>query len=620
MKQALVAWVVMLLSAANLQAAGPVWWGYWNSSLGTAAAVTCHEGTNDLAVRLTALAAPQLKESSIHGLRFWLSDKSAVQRAWIWLSAARFRWGSAMPDKAVREIDPSLLTDMAHDGRPCELFFEAPTELLGSGAYANVYVGVTLEVAGAAATPCRVLSAGSATRVAANACLVNWEQQEAAYGPLALQLLVSGPAIADQGVSISQPEAAIRLAGQDYTPMITVATDGAAAVERIGCRLTIDGEQQPLQQFTLPHPIDEMGTTLQLPLAIAVPQRPKVYDCQVTIAEVNGQPNGSANATATLRLTALSQWPVKRSVMEELTGTWCPNCPRGLVGMRLLEEQFADRFVGIAIHGGSSDEPMRLAHYDGSQYVSGLSARMHGRPCCAIDRTAECDPFGGFDQYYHFGADAVVSAALGQPTVADLAVEAHWNADGTGIDIDAATTFRHDAAEAPYALMLVVTADSLTGEGSEWLQVNNLMGRTEYDSRLSEFVDGERYMKLAYDHVPIWAEGVESGIAGSISAPLQADATQHYRHTADMTGNALLQHPDRLHAVAMLIDSATGRVANVAQCHVEPTATAIRQPQRQAAAATRYLPDGRVASGHSPIIVVRAADGTVRKLISGARR
>ena len=39
---------------------------------------------------------------------------------------------------------------------------------------------------------------------------------------------------------------------------------------------------------------------------------------------------------------------VRRSVVEEFTGTWCGHCPRGIVGMERLSEDFGDRFIGIA--------------------------------------------------------------------------------------------------------------------------------------------------------------------------------------------------------------------------------------------------------------------------------
>ena len=38
----------------------------------------------------------------------------------------------------------------------------------------------------------------------------------------------------------------------------------------------------------------------------------------------------------------------RKVVVEELTGTACGWCPRGLVGMKMLRDLYGDRFIGVA--------------------------------------------------------------------------------------------------------------------------------------------------------------------------------------------------------------------------------------------------------------------------------
>ena len=609
--------LILFMSLLTLSAAAgqPVWWGYWNSTIDAVPAMSC-QGTNSFGLRLNAMNNARLAGTQAHGLRFCISDKSAVERAWAWVSVSKFSWGSTQPDVVLHEVDVTTLSDMQHDGRPAEILFPEPVALLGTGRYASVYVGFTLQVAGGGA-PCQVLAAGPQQGTVAQSFLFNWESRESSVGPLAMQILVSSDALAGHGVAVVPAAEAetMLLAGEDYERSLTLRMDGTTPVESVDLQVLLNGVPQPVQHCQLPQPVAELDAAFTLPLQLSVPTAAEAYDCQVAVTGVNGQPNGSSSGSTRNTLIALSRQPLKRSVMEELTGTWCPNCPRGLVGMQLLEEQFADRFVGIAIHGGAADEPMRLPVYDGSQFVNGLGARMGGRPSCAIDRMAECDPFGGVASYNNYGADRVVEYALQQPTVADLAVSAQWQGDDVSIDV--ATTFRYSAAEAHHQLMLVITADSLEGEGSEWLQVNTLVGKTDYDSLLSEFINGERYMRLKYCHVPIWAEGVENGIEGSISAPLVADQPQHLLRTVPMADNALLQRRDLLHAVAMLIDVSSGHVVNVAKAHVGTGSSGIVTPSTQhlQAATQCFTPDGRRIS-HAPrgtLVIERRADGTVRK-------
>ncbi|MGM9868668.1 MAG: choice-of-anchor J domain-containing protein [Sodaliphilus sp.] len=47
--------------------------------------------------------------------------------------------------------------------------------------------------------------------------------------------------------------------------------------------------------------------------------------------------------------------PVKRVVLEEYTGTTCPNCPQGIVAIENLEKLFGDRIIPISLHTYTGD-------------------------------------------------------------------------------------------------------------------------------------------------------------------------------------------------------------------------------------------------------------------------
>lgn len=591
-----------------LRAQQSTWWGYWNTSMPLQSTTASSSGTTVCAIRLTT-ANTQLIDGTLHGLRFWLADKSVVSRAYVWVSVRQFSvqgdLQSSVPDMAMKELSLDELKDLSHDGVPTvALFDEAVAILPSTNRYASAYVGYTIETT--SATP--LMAAGADTRIGANTCFVGWKDQESTRGPLAMQLLVSGPNIASVGMAVEPLGETIAMAGQTLSLPCRFTTAGATVVESIDCQVTLDGVAQPSQRIAFSAPLDELGLTVEHPLQIAVPAAAKAYDCQVAVTQVNGQTPvvGGFPADATFPLIALSQRPVKRTVMEELTGTWCPNCPRGLVGIQLLEEQFGDRFVGIAIHGGSSNEPMRVAAYDGSAFVRGVSSRMGGRPSCSFDRVADGDPYWGIGYGPSFGADLVVGYLLEEPCVADLALTAHWSEQQPSvIDCDVSTTFRYSSASDPnYALTLVLTADSLTGDGSDWLQVNGLSGRTDLDADLDIFTQGPRRMAMKFNHVAIAVAGVENGLEGSVTAPFTDGEAQHFLYAFDTAGNTLLQSCDYLHAVAMLIDTRSGQVVNVARCNVASSA-----PDTQAVAnpdAARRSPES------SPLF-----DLSGRKIVNG---
>lgn len=611
-----------LSTVTPVMAQTPVWWGYWNNGMPLQPTVSLGDGSTHVALRITANENPLLSGSTLHGVRFYLSDKTAVSQAWVWVSAAQFAGTVPQPDKFLKEIPLEALKDVAHDAQPTELLLDEPTALMAAGRYANAYVGFTLRLEGSSQSPCLLLSAGSATRVSGNSFYIGWGQKESSYGPLALQLLVSGDKIPAQGLSVQPLTEPLLQAGQDYDVQVRLQTEGYRAVTDYDLQVSFADEVLARQHVSLEQPVGELGMTISQPLHLTLPATARQADWKVEVTAVNGQPNLGSTPQAAAPMVLLSQLPLRRTVMEELTGTWCPNCPRGMVGLRLLDELFGDRFIGIAEHGGDASEPMRLPEYDTSSFIRGVSSRMGGRPSCSVDRTIDCDPYGGVGNVYQFGADQVVSYQLQQPTMADLNVSATWADDArTTISYDVSTTFRYSADEAPFALMLVLTADSLTGDDSNWLQANTLVGRTEYEDNLDEFVYGERHMKLFYNHVPVFVSGVEQGIAGSITAPLVCDEAQHYFSIVDISNNHLIQSKDHLHAIAMLLDTRTGQVVNAAGSNIAPyNAAGVSFVSSPAAATAAWFSlDGRRLSSRPlrGVFIEQTVDGqgTVRSTL-----
>ena len=613
------------------------WWGYWTDGQQPwTNTLAVPEGTHDYAVRLMPTDGI-LRDGKVHGLRFLVSDKTAIRRAWIWVSARQFSWGGDGPDMAVKELSLDQLRDVAHtaggDAAYTVADFDVPVDILPSAnRRANCYVGFTLLTEGTAQAPCSIIITGTAEEQGAQSCYVDWYDTHSSYGALALQLKVSGANIGRASAVAGAFEPLIVRAGQPCQVAADVVSHGTEAISEISYQVTLGDEPQGEKTVTISPAITQLEGSCRLNFDIDVPATPRLYDCQIAITKVNGQANESIGQVSSNQLYALSQTPLRRTVMEELTGTWCPNCPRGLVGMEMMEQQFGDRFIGIAEHGGDASDPMRLATYDSSAFIKGVSNRMGGRPSCSVDRTIDCDPYMGLNNGYQFGIDFVVENLLQVPTVADLSVSAQWTDDeSTAIDIDVATTFRYSLSEAeaaPYQLMLVITADSLTGDGDKWLQVNTLVGKTEYaDGYLDRFVYGERRMRLKYCHVPIWADGVENGIEGSCPLPLVADEPQHYRRTVALADSPLagvltplaLQH---LHAVALLIDTQTGRVVNAAKGSLTSAAAITAHTAGPRAADSHcYSLDGRRLSRPAKgITIVRQADGSWRKVFGGRRK
>ncbi len=118
-------------------------------------------------------------------------------------------------------------------------------------------------------------------------------------------------------------------------------------------------------------------------------------DVTVRILNVNGMANDEeeCNNAISASFPGTIPSPGKKVIVEEATGTWCGFCPRGAVAMERFNLTYPDHFIGIAIHGGSTSEPMLFQEYD-----DGLNAP--GYPNSKVNRGAFVDPGSADGQFF----------------------------------------------------------------------------------------------------------------------------------------------------------------------------------------------------------------------------
>lgn len=91
-----------------------------------------------------------------------------------------------------------------------------------------------------------------------------------------------------------------------------------------------------------------------------------------------------------------------RLVCEEVTGTWCQYCVRGIGAMNEMRETHPEGFTGIAIHNSRDNYPDSMA-IKGEKYLNWVmsSFGMGGFPNCVINRNTmfAIDP-GNIPYYY----------------------------------------------------------------------------------------------------------------------------------------------------------------------------------------------------------------------------
>ncbi len=557
--------LLLLAVLASVLTAGAqtTWWGLWNTGFSLKPFALFEDGTTDLYLRLTAQNSPLLVGGSVSGMRFWVADKSAIVSASVWMSTSYTR--GAAPTIMKQDVPTSQLLDLNHDGSPTVVHFEEPIAILPPGnPYVSVLVGMTLQMTSGQSVTLLGSTGGSAP---SGSFFLNGRDQSAVYGRLPLQVLAGGPLIptiaATPGAITEQKERA----GLQATLSLPVVAAGSTPISSIDYVVSIDGQPQEQKHHELPEAIDELGKAFIVPAIYDAPASPAEHQLTVSVTRVNDTDNPQADLAVTAKLTTLSHDCTKRTVMEEFTGSWCHNCIRGIAGIGRLQEQFADRFIPIAIH---SSDPMQVDDYRNSSFYKSYVAALGGLPSCAIDRLIGCDPYCGLASTGPFATDQIVEYALSQTAVADLDVEARFtNQSLTDISCNVTTHFAYDSPDAPYRLILVLTADSLTGEGRDWEQINGYNDYEGDDPALLVFAGaGSRLIPSSFNHVAIDIVGADQGIEGSITAPLSHEQPQTFTHALSIAGNALAQHKDRLHVVVMLIDTQSGSIINAATANV----------------------------------------------------
>ncbi len=616
----------MICSTGAAAADGQTWWGYWTSPRGLEEVAPFNAGDNSCSVRVLATANPRLVGCKLHGLRFYISDKTQVTAATAWATGRNYG-----DRKAEVTIAADALRDVVHDGAATEVRFAEPIDLLPStNRYASAYVGFTVTLGQGGA--CSMMASGNAF-APQNSNFYGTDAIESVYGALALQLLVSGDGFAERGVAVSLPQTMTAVAGAPLTMTVDAKVDGVEPVATVNYAVSDGTAVIAAGQYQLPEPLAELEAPFALPVAFEAPSEATRQAMTVSVTAINGRPNGSAAGEATTTACLLTSLPHHRIVMEEATATWCNNCTRGIVGIQRLKELFPDEFVAIAMHG--NDDPMMVPEYRQST----IGRKMTSLPICYFDRVVAADPYIGTHAMYdvHFYADEIVRERLATPTVADIAVGAAWGEEDGVLEVDAATTFRYGDASAPYALALVLMADGLHGEGNAWTQINGYsssQGKSEgLDEDMAAFVNAPyRLEGYRFNHVAVAVHGIDNGIEGSITAPLVADAEQHYRYTWDISDNTLIQDRSKLQIAALLINTETRAIVNAAVSEV-PVPTAIKDITTQEQAngdkgAAMYDMSGRRIDngqwtmdngqwrGARGVVIERRADGSAVKRVN----
>ncbi len=272
---------------------------------------------------------------------------------------------------------------------------------------------------------------------------------------------------------------------------------------------------------------------------------PGTHTVSAEITEINGVADSYAyNNSASATFTIQAETFVRRMVCEEYTGTWCGWCPRGMVGLELMSEEYPDRFIPIAVHGG---DPMEIEDEEVSYqpFIDSCT----GAPTSNINRQFTGDPF--YDIHTMFNLASQLSVHIGVEAVCD------WNEDMTAIEV--VTTYYSDIDIDKPALNIAytITESGITG----YMQTNYYAG-----GRNGDFYGWQDKSDPTNDVVfNDVARAIIGGYNGMSCQTEPMIASTPYTHTYTIPLPQNVTSPDRIKVIPQIIDAGTGRIINAVE-------------------------------------------------------
>ena len=431
-----------------------------------------------------------------------------------------------------------------------------------------------------------------------------WYQFQSGGMGLAIQLIVEG----DFGQNNVQPlDFGNVMVAKGKTKNVAISFRNLGSkFTSIDYTISLDGKAGAEQHLDFGKDFGLGGThTVEIPFAATSEIGKNAVS--LTVTKVNGSENACAIKTATGTLYTVEKEFVKRSVVEQFTGTGCGNCPSGHVAMHNMHNLYGDQFIGIALHQFNASDPMYNASYD---------LGFTGAPQCMVNRSS-----GVLAPYEQM--PEVLKASLNEIALAEVTVAGTFTDEDTKVN---ATASVESLVAGDYNIAFMLTADGLTGTTKSWKQSNYFCkGGGRYNSQASMPDDlkflwdmGSSYVET-YNDVLIASSYVSSNNKATLPT-LVANGTVSSEYTMKMPTKVALKKAlklDQIYVVALLLDKKTGAIVNAGRARVTGS-TGIENVNNssEATVVARYNVNGvQIAAPVKGINIVKMSDGTTRKVL-----
>lgn len=425
-----------------------------------------------------------------------------------------------------------------------EVALTTPYEIDGEGFY------IGYSYSGSA------VSMGVTSTFSENACWADlgdgWKNYTTEMGEtakaLAIQARITGDNLPlDLMLYTEQKDIAVQK-GEPCKFDFSVKNLSAVVVRNLQVGYSIDGGEETVCDFKT-----TMGSNIDKSFTIEHDGFDVVgnHTLKLRIVSINGKDDAYApNSELVLGLNVKNSLPIQRIIVEEGTGTWCPNCPRGIVAVHKASEAFPDRFIGIAVH-----------RQDAMETNSYAELQFDGYPSSYINRNLKSSIDPSFDAF----KTAVNNVSERVPVMGVEANAEYTDATKSKISVEALTTFVSEHKGIDYRLSFVLLEDGVKG----YTQANNYAGGSVEMGGFEKLpnpatIDMDHVARMNYSY---------NGIEGSIPADVEADQTTTYKTTLDVPST--IQNPDNCDLVVLVLDANTGKIENGVKVALGKHTTAI---------------------------------------------
>lgn len=373
------------------------------------------------------------------------------------------------------------------------------------------------------------------------------------YGSLLMRVEIEGVTLPDYDAGITGLD--MNSYVQKGTPFdigVRVINKGGKPISKVTLEYSIGDGPAQTTVIDLKNPLDytEANLTYNQVGMATIPDL--VYDFEspevpvrIKLVEVEGQADANAADNEYLSsFLSMADTGFKRAMlMEEVTGTWCGNCPRGIVAIKQMLEKYGEEsFIPVAVHCGELD-PMTCADYSGfiNKYT-GVAA-----PTAMFNRNTNYEVgLSGFGM-----VERIYKQITSQAALAKIDLSATWVDEAhTAVNVHASTGFSSDS-DKEFRLAFVLTENGV----GPYRQRNYYSGGQE----MGGWEELSAYPEVTFDEVARTLDTFE-GIEGSLPADgVRKDTTYDYDRLMSL---AALDKTDDFAITAMVLDSSTGEVVN----------------------------------------------------------